>query len=96
VRPAAAHAWEYTELEVRLPRLRWFQLPKTWLPSIAWSLEQLQPDGWRPVHEVDVPTLVATGAFRRGDDLVERAADADRVLVPVKRRVRARESARTA
>jgi hypothetical protein len=81
-------SWEYSEMKLDLPRLRWFQLPNVWLPAIAECLGQVSEGGWQAVHEVDVPALVAVGGFRRGEARVDRAAHADRVVLKLRRRIR--------
>ena len=94
-KPVPAGRWEYTELEVPLPRLRWYQLPATWLPSIERQLERVEPHGWHAAHEVDVPALATVGRFRRGDQVAERAAEADRVVLTVRRRSGSHETVHT-
>mgnify|MGYP000955014462 CR=1 FL=1 len=74
---------ERSQAEVELPRLRWFQSPASWLPLIYQAVRRLEAQGWRFEHEIEIPGLVAHGAFRRGHHRVSRAADADRVVLQV-------------
>lgn len=88
--PSDGHLWEYSELVVTLPGLRWYQLPSVWLPLIQEQLSRPLQDGWQPTHEIDVPSLMAFGCFRRGPILTDRAAHADSVVLALKRQKRSR------
>ncbi|MCC6174005.1 MAG: hypothetical protein IT305_01770 [Chloroflexi bacterium] len=70
-----------------MPRLRWFQMPGAWLPIIEQGLRRVRPAGWQVTHDVDVPGLTAVGRFRRGEHIVRRAAEADRVVLTLRRRL---------
>ena len=78
-------SWEYAELAVDLPGLRWFQLPSTWIPLIADQLRQAYQNGWQAVHDLSVPELVSVGSFRRDGVTVDRAAVADSVVLTLRR-----------
>ena len=77
--------WEYGDLVVRLPKLRWFQTPKVWLPIIEHVLEQAHRSGWQAADEIDVTALVEARRFRLGERPVGRPAQADGVVVRLKR-----------
>jgi ribosomal protein L40E len=87
-RPSDAHQWEYSELVVTLPGLRWFQFPTVWLPLIEEQIARVRQDGWQTAYEINVPSLVAFGCFRRGTAPTDRAAHADSVVLTLKRQHR--------
>ena len=93
--PVQAGRWELAKLVVPLPRLRWFETPKAWIPIIERCLRRPRVDGWQAALDLDVPALVASGCFRRGEEVVDRAAQADRIVLPVKRQLKVGETVRT-